>query len=410
MDALNRSLSWDLSSFLAYTQRQIHRYGDAEENLLTHMVSLNHDSPYHIRFYFPHSCILDMERICRYLDITLESKAPTQNCRLIDLLVIVVIFTNGSLQEKSNYLFDWFHLSREDVLDEYEMVFLLSRIRFCLRKLGLKTLEFPLDELKHIAFTSMKNFRNSYPLTVSRLEFQDIVEKGQVGRLLNSLVTGFRRINSIVNILSNRLSYLKSIQELILDQDFFVPGPPLGLFAASTLSTERVLVTFFDATHISLAVPRTFQFREIYIRIDRWHSALGSKESKPFAAAIHRRFEVDSAGARDAFARVDLDGLRPSTHYTVIVYTAGLHFPPVNVTTCPPLRDVVGRITEVAIATSIDRLSEYTGTIKEDGQNEERLKLRLVVFVGPICALDKVCYKAHFVMYVCNLLLILVAL
>ena len=390
MDALNRSLSWDLSSLLAHTLRQIHRHGNAEDNLLTHMVSLDDESPYHIRYYFPHSFIPDIEYICHFLDITSVSESSTQNCRLIDVLLTIVIFTYGSLQDKSNFLFDWFHLSDQDALYEQEMVLLLSRIRFCLRKLGLKTLEFSLDELQHIAFISMREYCKSYPLVVSRLEFQRVVKESRLGKLLQSLVHGFRRINSIVNILSNRLSHLHSIHETIFDQEFYLPGPPVLLTPPSKLVVEHVLVTFFDASHLSLAIPRCCAFREIFLKVDRWHAAQGCYEDKTFAASTHRRCEVGDTGARNVFSRVDLDGLRPSTRYTVTAYSNDLHFHPIHVMTCPPPRAMVEEVAEMAVVASLESISNYTRIVNEKGQLQGTLKHRLIVYMGPICALEQV--------------------
>lgn len=390
MDALNRSLSWELASVLPHCMRQLSRHGDALDNLLAHAV---HNDSATLAQYFPRERVSDLLAIASFMDL------GSQTFLLVDLLLLLLVFTQGPLDDKIDYLFAWFSVSNNGSLDEHELLYMLTKLRFCVRKLGLKSLEYSASDLEMAALaarmrTDPTNASSTQLLpSLSKEDFRLwVASSAECGTLLR-LVAAFRELNAVMVTMQARVALLqRTLDAMRRDAALVarVPAPPL--YASDVLLSEvrtSVYLSYVGRRAASLCCPFvSTSYSEVYVKIARQYSideegirVLGPQaRSKYSSYAVYNRYSVRRGWM---YMRIDVDGLEPDTVYELTVYTDTLKLPAVECRTVGAPSDLSdGDL--VVLSSLIDAKDSTIRAILRP------LSPATIVFTGPLCSLNTV--------------------
>lgn len=388
MDALNKCLFWDVNDIVSFCLRQLSRYGDSASNILSLRIPLESAQ---LERYFPLKHTQDIYKIISFMEIN-----DRDYFFLIDILVLLTICGVAALSTKIDYLFSWFHLSATNYLDEYELTYLLIKIRFCFRRLGLRSLQYTEAELHHIAFIARIQSDGTVLRGFSKNQFEKWVETSREGKLLLQLVASLRKINTIVSTMSKRVYQVAAVCEAS-PRVLGLSAPPLHLFIDKMkLLSNQSYPIFRSHNAVSIAVPLLHGSNDVmFLRVDEIHplsadakTALGQTPRHLHTIkSFHLRYEV-GPHLLLPLVRLDIDSLLPATDYDITVYTEEYRREPLCIrTTVLPLvqPDYSVAILSPLVDHSSGHLERLSSQLNRAGPVG-----KTVVFAGPILPLQQV--------------------
>lgn len=283
--------------------------------------------------------------------------------KLMDILIVLTIFTKGSVKDKCKMLFGFFALSETQGLLENEHTTMLTRTMNCFKKLGfLKTLDFTEDDARHIAFLArIKEDGKSFHLSLS---FQDFFLWVSNSSQANSIFKSVRLLNRLMEICISLDNKASSVTDLL--NDITSQSRGVGEIRNIDLTTKLLMsytpaVIYRSHCNVSFVVPRTTEYNDhvnYFVKIEQLNPVSyplysRAKRLAETYRAHNSSFEKSNAKKHkyyskvryvqlqvpldSSFARLDIKDLIPSQIYHFTVCTEKVKCAPIKVTTlCLP--------------------------------------------------------------------------
>lgn len=334
MDALNRLLSWDVNPIIANSLFRLSHYGHGVDHILSQTITLQSPpNSNNLKDYFSKEYLSDVLAIVLFFDLH-ESLSAFY---LVDLYILLVIFGRSSIESKLMFLFEWFNVSKTGSLDEFELEYLFTRIRFCLRKLGIKSIEFSAERIRYIAFTFRLVGKNELKASLSRDEFVLIAKDHEICKRLTQLVQSFRKIPHLLRKMESRLALLESFQAANDEDEFngdelcIMPTPPMHYFPLLPLDSAghlKVFPTYCGQNVIHLSIPSAIicpvnhhVYLKILTNIYLKAEPHGAAYSGPYRTISSYR-TVQSLRTTLPYITISIPNLRPDTDYEICIYNS----------------------------------------------------------------------------------------
>jgi hypothetical protein len=195
-----------------------------------------------IPFYLPF-----MQTIANLLSFRRDD--GVQLVSVLDLLIVFCIFMCGEWQQKAKFLFEWFNLNGQGLLEEDEHYLLVKRVSKCFQNLKLLgILELREDEAKYIAMAArIKYNKLGQGSFIPGLYFEDFLQwtlSNNECQLMYFFSRVLNRLCELLRTLENRTEKLVEIIKEKYEQkmDFLPVAIPQSLCPPKLISSSVFLV------------------------------------------------------------------------------------------------------------------------------------------------------------------------
>ena len=289
---------------------------------------------------------------------------------LLDVLTVLVIIFRGSLVEKLQYLFNWYNISENGLMNELEHTLFIMRVADCFHRIkAIGSIDITEDDAKHLALVARSRIENGKIRFVAGLTFNDFHRWTLESKEHSVLVKFIHVLDRFVNTLLALQSRTNAINGLIEEKRQYrenaVFVPKMDLF--DCIEHPSVAhITFRSQCYVSACISLaevSVEIDEVYIRCEKiklvanpfydipesmkqsqqWQKRNILKQASPdccekeYLLVSHHRCPIQPHYVRrgDLFVRFDVPNLEPDTRYILTPYTKKWKYPPFGVVTLP---------------------------------------------------------------------------
>jgi hypothetical protein len=278
--------------------------------------------------------------------------------KLLDLIIVLTLFTKGPIKDKCNMLYNFFAVSEPEGLLEREHVTMLIKTVNCLVKIGvLKSLDFTEDDAKHIAFLGRicEDGSKFYP----SLSFQEFYAWVSNSTEVNAIFKSVRLLNRLLEIcitLDNRavsVSHLLNTIKSLADNSNVVKSTdssaPLGdsyviyrgiselsfiLFSADWQISQESK-DFFIQIEKRVNVPRPFyvKTKRLADRSNDRARTMTPVDAKSFLSLSQQPVHFAKVVSNSVISRIDVIGLKSNIDQCITLCSTSKQTAPINLKT-----------------------------------------------------------------------------
>jgi hypothetical protein len=255
--------------------------------------------------------------------------------QLIDLLQLITIFSQGSLNDKSVILFELFNFSGSGRMSEIELIRFISKASVSFQKLKLTgTLDVSFEDAKLIALlarTENSDNKIEFIPYLEQKDFYRFLETNLISKTIFKCVDTLERLYILMNKLDTRADLL--LEELRKKEDpmrFRIPIPRMDILNCVT-NCGKVIFLYKDETSCTLVLrsDNLQLLSEVYVRCKKIHTIDDINGCSSYKETnFYQRCFLDKGKEylNALYYKIRINQLDSGSRYHISVYSQGLFF------------------------------------------------------------------------------------
>jgi hypothetical protein len=276
---------------------------------------------------------------------------------LLDMLSVLTIVCNGTIEQKARYLFDWYNVSQDGFMNELELGAMIHRVSGCFHNVlamttsdlaisssnrNISNLSQTLDEAMHIAMKARVFTNSSGELKLKAgLRYPDFlhwISTSPDCAFFNQISSALSKLVLVVKSLQHRTIKLHdAIHNNTLEKACY---PPPHKLESSRLRQYPVAPIFIMSTDTAISFVMVIaEDIEVYVKIQMLgNTSLRSEHMEIVDREFYRTISLGKLArrrCRGAVERIDIDELQPDRRYVLTTYTNQYIYDQVRASTKP---------------------------------------------------------------------------
>lgn len=339
--------------------------------------------PKHITFNYYHILVSELrQKIPNHYNkflfvinkLSFEKPLVGTSILLLDLLTILCILTNGSIEDKARMLFSWYNHNQSGLMDEAEHQYFIIRACDSLKKLRLiGYIDITIEEASYMALEARVKYQNNEITFVPGLKLKDFIKWIMANKECNALFRFSIILNRLIETLvliesrTNGLVDIMNTKKVYKYDALPVPNPE-AIKCLTIQSDIPIYIVYRSQTITSICIPWRLSdcqtIKEIYIKYDKLVPYIEKHFTIP-ETILNRNIEIyktntdpklkccqklmyltsyqkhvieDSIDSRKfdiPFQRIDVLNLDHSSLYNLTLYTNTIQYRTIQVETLP---------------------------------------------------------------------------